>query len=358
MAWYNAHRIQKCTFSERIHFNALLAVSPILISMPRMNTKDAAQKGLHLIVMIPAFNEEQTLAQVIESIPKKIEGISKTTILVINDGSTDLTATIARKAGAVVVSNPVNRGLAFTFRRGLDTALEMGADIIVNTDADNQYDQAEIPALVQPVVENRADIVLGSRFSGHIESMPLKKRWGNQLATWVVREVSGLPITDGQTGFRAFSRDAAMKLNLFSNFTYTQESILEAADKKLRVVEIPATFRKRADKNRLFSGVWNYASRAASTLLVGYVNYRPLRAFGIVGGIIFVAGMAGGAAVLVHYSRTGLVTPHLPLAVLSVALLIIGTQIAALGLVGEAIKHQRRIQEKMLYEQRKARLDA
>ena len=311
----------------------------------------------HLVVMIPAFNEEETIAGVVKSIPSKIDGIAKISILVINDGSTDLTAQKARDAGAHVVSNDRNRGLAFTFRKGMETALEMGADIIVNTDADNQYDQAEIPPLIRPILERRADMVLGSRFQGKIESMSLKKRWGNRLATWIVGEVSGLAISDGQTGFRAFTHEAALQLNLFSHFTYTKESLWEAADKKLRVVEIPCTFRKRADKNRLFSGVWNYASRAASTLLIGYVTYRPLRAFGIAGGTLILAGLIAGGYVLRHYTLTGLVSPHLPMAVLAVALIIIGTQVAALGLIGEAMKHQRLIQERMLYEMRKKRFE-
>ncbi len=312
---------------------------------------------LHAVVMIPAFNEEETIAAVVKSIPSKLNGIAKISILVINDGSTDLTAQKARDAGARVVSNDRNRGLAFTFRKGMETALEMGADIIVNTDADNQYDQAEIPQLIQPILEGRADMVLGSRFQGKIESMSLKKRLGNQLATKIVSLVAGIHVSDGQTGFRAFTREAALQLNLFSHFTYTQESILEAADKKFRVVEIPCTFRKRADKNRLFSGVWNYASRAASTLLVGWVTYHPLKAFGLIGGGVFLVGLSQGAYVLLHYTRTGLVSPHLPLAVLAIAFLIIGTQVAALGLIGEAMKHQRLIQERTLYEMRKKRFE-
>jgi glycosyltransferase involved in cell wall biosynthesis len=312
---------------------------------------------MKISLIIPAFNEEETIAEVIKSIPSSIAGVSTISVIVINDGSTDLTAQKAREAGARVVSNDRNCGLAFTFRKGLETALEMGADIIVNTDADNQYDQAEIPQLIQPILDGRADMVMGSRFNGKIESMPFKKKFGNQLATWIVGEVSGLKISDGQTGFRAFTREAAMRLNLFSHFTYTQESILEAADKRFRVVEIPCTFRKRADKNRLFSGVFNYASRAASTLLVGYVTYRPLRAFGIAGGAILAAGLLAGGFVLRHYTLTGLVSPHLPMAVLSVALMIIGTQVAALGLIGEAIKHQRMIQERVLYELRRKRFE-
>ncbi len=317
----------------------------------------APRQRVHAVIMIPAFNEEETITEVVKSIPSSIEGVSTISVVVINDGSTDLTAQKAREAGARVVSNDRNRGLAFTFRKGLETALEMGADVIVNTDADNQYDQAEIPQLIQPILDGRADMVMGSRFNGKIESMPFKKKVGNRLATWIVGEVSGLKISDGQTGFRAFTREAAMQLNLFSHFTYTQESILEAADKRFRVVEIPCTFRKRADKNRLFSGVLNYASRAASTLLVGYVTYRPLRAFGIAGGAILAAGLLAGGFVLRHYTLTGLVSPHLPRAVLSVALMIIGTQVAALGLIGEAIKHQRMIQERVLYELRRKRFE-
>lgn len=321
--------------------------------------KSAGKKLVRLVVMIPAYNEEATIESVIQSVPRTMPDVNSIQILVIDDGSTDLTASLARNAGAVVQSNRGNRGLAYTFSRGLEFALEMGADVIVNTDADNQYDQSQIPALVQPVLSGKADMVLGSRFAGRIEKMSFGKFWGNRLASWTVARVSGLRITDGQTGFRAFSREAAMKLNVFSNFTYTQETILEAADKGLRVVEIPCTFRKRADRNRLFSSVWNYALRASSTLVIGNLKYHPITSFGIAGGIFMTGGILIGLPVLDNYFTTGQIgSAYILRAVATGIFIIIGVEIAALGFIGALLKQNRRIAERQLLEAKRARFDS
>ncbi|MDP2949302.1 MAG: glycosyltransferase family 2 protein, partial [Chloroflexota bacterium] len=170
---------------------------------------------MKLVITIPAYNEERTIAKVIAEIPRSIPGIDSVEVVVINDGSSDATVAKATEAGAdQVVSFKRNMGLATAFRVGLETALARGADIIVNTDADFQYDQTQIPDLVAPILEGRADIVLGSRFAGQIESMPLSKRMANQLVSFIVRRFSGLPISDAQTGFRAFTSDAAMQLHI------------------------------------------------------------------------------------------------------------------------------------------------
>ena len=166
---------------------------------------------MKLVVMIPAYNEEETIGKVIKEIPRDIEGAEEVAVLVINDGSTDNTVEAAKKAGAdKIISFKENKGLAPAFRMGLETALMMGADIVVNTDADFQYNQTQIPDLIKPIIDEEADVVLGSRFNGWIEHMPTKKRVGNKLATWITRVASGYPVSDAQTGFRAFSRDAAL----------------------------------------------------------------------------------------------------------------------------------------------------
>jgi len=310
---------------------------------------------MKLVVTIPAFNEEKTIGKVIREIPKKIPGIKKIEVVVIDDGSSDKTAEQAKKAGAIVVKHAGNRGLAKAFRTGLDTALSRGADIIVNTDADFQYNQKQIPKLVKPVLQGKADMVLGSRFRGWIEEMSAGKRWGNILATKVVRFVSGLDVSDAQPGFRAFSREAALRMNISSDFTYTQESLLIAAEHRLRVSEVPVDFRKRADESRLFGSVWNYAKRAGMTLLINYLNYHPLRIFLSVALILIVAGLLAGLRVLLHYFATGAVEPYFPTAILSTLLLIIGVLVLIIGLVAEMVRHSRRIQEEILYEAKKAR---
>lgn len=309
-----------------------------------------------MVVTIPAYNEELTIAAVIESIPNKIEGVDEIQVLVIDDGSADRTAEWAAKAGAAVISNSVNRGLAYTFSRAVDEALQMGADIIVNTDADNQYDQAQIPSLIQPILDRRADIVLGSRFAGFIEHMSFTKRLGNKIASKVLANVSGYPITDGQTGFRALTRDAAMKLNILSKFTYTQEMIIDSADKGFRLVEVPSTFRKRADKNRLFNGVLDYFMRAASTIIVGNLKLRPISSFGLGGFFIIALGLVSGWPVAESYFVTGKIgEAFLMRAIISGVLFIIGIEIAALGLIAALVKQNRQLVEKQLYESRKAR---
>ncbi len=309
-----------------------------------------------LVVTIPAYNEEATLKKVIESVPSHIDGIGKIRILVVDDGSTDLTASIARQAGAGVVSNGVNRGLAYTFSHALDAALELGADIIVNTDADNQYDQSEIPSLIKPILEKRADMVLGSRFKGKIESMPFSKKCGNKFASWVLKQNTGLDISDGQTGFRALTRDAAMRLNILSKFTYTQETIIDAADKGLCVVEVPCTFRKRDGKSRLFNGVLDYAGRAVHTIVIGNLKLRPISTFGSIGLAFLFVGIFAGIPVADSFVSTGKIgESFLMRAITSGVLFIIGIEIAALGLIAALIKQNRQLLEKQLYEMRKAR---
>ena len=304
---------------------------------------------MKLVITIPAYNEENSIADVISEIPKKIKGISKIKVLVIDDGSTDNTAAIAKKKGATVVHNKRNSGLAFTFKKGLENALEMGADIIVNTDADNQYNQQQIPDLVKPILEKKADIVLGSRFKGSIEYMPTRKRLGNRLSTWTVRRVSSLPVSDAQTGFRAFTREAALRMNIQSTYTYTQETIIQAASNRLVVVEVPVNFRKRAGESRLISSISNYAMNTAKTLITGYLNYKPLKVFAGIGLIFFLVGFILGLRILFHYLSTGLVSPYIPTAILTAILLIFGFQIIMIGLVAEMIKNKRLLEQESLF---------
>ena len=197
-------------------------------------------------------------------------------------------------------------------------------------------------------------MVLGSRFMGHIEEMPFSKRWGNKLASWVLSRNTGYQITDGQTGFRALTRDAALQLNILSDFTYTQETIIDAADKKLRVVEIPCHFRKRAGKNRLFSGVVDYFRRAIYTIIVGNLKLRPMSTFGEVGIILILGGLWIGWPVIVNFIQTGIIgSAFLMRAIITGVFLIVGIEVAALGLVAALIKQNRQLIERQLYLQRK-----
>ena len=304
---------------------------------------------MKLVVMIPAYNEEETIDSVIREVPRDCCDLVE--VLVINDGSTDNTVEEARKAGADrIVSFKKNRGLAPAFRAGLETALDMGADIIVNTDGDGQYNGKQIPDLIKPILDGRADFVLGSRTKGRIEYMPLQKRIGNRIATFVTRHVSGLPVSDAQSGFRAFTRDAAMHLNVMSNYTYVQETLMQAANSGMVYEEVPIEFRKRTGgQSRLISNIFKYAKRAGTTIVKTYRDYQPLKTFSMLGLIFLVVGLIFGFKVLYHFLQTGTVGLELPSAVLTVLLLIIGVQTIVLGLLADMLKTHRNIQDEILY---------
>ncbi|MCK5403403.1 glycosyltransferase, partial [Candidatus Bathyarchaeota archaeon] len=242
------------------------------------------------------------------------------------------------------------------FNVGLNVALQMNSDIIVNIDADGQYDGAEIIKLITPILNSEADIVLGSRFKGWIEYMPLQKKFGNSLATKVTNLLSGLKISDAQTGFRAFSKEAALRINVMSNYTYVQETIIQAMDKRLKIVEVPVHFRRRKGKSRLIPNIFSYSKRAGLTILKTYRDYKPLRTFLLIGGFVMLIGLVFGLRVLIHYLNTGLVTPYLPSAILTAIFLIVGFQIVILALIADMIGNNRKVQEEILYLLKKKNL--
>jgi glycosyltransferase involved in cell wall biosynthesis len=315
-------------------------------------TGDLAKGNFRMtvVVMIPAHNEKETIAEVMRKIPQTILNNSRR-ILVIDDGSTDDTAEEATLAGADFVLRHKSRlGLARTFRDGLLAALKMGADIIVMIDADGQYDGEQIPDLVKPIQEGVADVVLGSRFKGWIEHMPTGNRIGNVVATKLTSFLAGVHFSDTQTGFRAYSRDAALRLNILGDYTYTQEAVIQAAHKGLRTVEVPVNFRRRiSGGSRLVANLPSYASRAGLTMLRTYRDFRPLRTFLAIGILLFAAGLVVGLRVIVHYVQTGLVTPYLPSAVLTSVLVILGFQAIFLGLIADMLRNNRLLEEEILY---------
>ncbi len=311
---------------------------------------------MKLCVIIPAYNEASTISKVIKSIPKKIKGISNIVKLVVDDGSTDNTVKIAKTAGAdIVISHKMNLGLGEAFKSGIEKAIEMDADIIVNIDADNQYDAGEIPALIKPILGREADIVLGSRFEGKIEKMALSKKVGNILFSLLIRKLSGLPITDSQTGFRAFSREAAIKMNILSNYTYTQEMIIQAANKNLKIIEIPCTFMARNGNSRLIQSIWKYAKSCFLITLRTYRDYKPLKFFGSVGMLFVVSGLVSGSYIMYNFLTTGKISPHMPLTILTAILILFGLQIMIFAFIADMISNTRKITEKLLYETRKRR---
>lgn len=293
---------------------------------------------MNIIITIPAYNEERTLGNVLTDIQRAMKKTSYNyRILVVDDGSKDKTAAIARAAGALVVQHPRNYGLAEAFRTEMAQCLKLDADVIVHTDADGQYRAQDIPLLLQKI-DKGYDLVLGSRFLGTIESMPWIKRWGNRAFSRVISNITGMKITDAQTGFRAFRKDVAAII-ITSNHTYTQEQVIRAVQEKFRVVEVPVHFavRKGDQKSRLIKNPFEYATKAWINILRIYRDYKPLKFFGITGGTFLLIGFGLGLYALVLWILTGRVG-GVPRVVLSGVLMLVGIQIVLFGFLADMNK--------------------
>lgn len=297
---------------------------------------------MKVIVTIPAYNEEDTICTVIQDIKRTMSQTKYDyDIIVVDDGSTDRTTENARKSGAIVFSHPYNYGLAETFRTEMEKALESDADVIVHTDADNQYRANEIPKLIEPVEKGEADLVLGSRFTGTIEEMPLMKRWGNIAFSKVVSQIIGIKITDAQTGFRAFTREFAEKVRIISTHTYTQEMVIRAVREKFKVKEVPVYFaRRKKGKSRLISNPAEYAIKAWINIFRIYRDYEPLKFFGSMGVTLISASFITGVYILWTLFIEGWVgiDRRIPTILLAVLLFVSGLQILSFGFLADKVK--------------------
>ena len=287
-----------------------------------------------IIVTIPAYNEEQTIGPVVSDI-KKVMSKERCDfkILVVDDGSVDNTKEIAKKNGAIVVSHPRNYGLAETFRTEVKECLKLKADIIVHTDADGQYLAEDIPRLVKEI-GNGYDLVLGNRFLGGIESMPLLKKLGNRAFSNAISKIIRQRVGDCQTGFRAFTREVAEKIEIKSDHTYTQEQIIRAVNQKFKIIEIGTYFKKRDGESRLMRNPLEYALKAWINILRIYRDYQPLKFFGAIGLFFFSIGALIGLILVLLFLTTGRIG-HLPLTILSIMLVIIGVQIGLFGFLAD-----------------------
>ena len=307
-----------------------------------------------LIVTIPAYNEEESIADVITSIPRQIHGIQKVEVLVVSDGSTDDTVKVAKKAGADhVYENPRNLGLAKTFKRLMDLALEHDADFVINTDADNQYDQSEIPKLAEPLVKGEAGMVLGDRQVKTLPHMPTSKKLGNRLGSAVVRMLSGLPLRDASTGFRGYSRDFLEHLHLFSAHTYTHETIVFAANHTFRVKDVPVTFRRREyGESRLISGVVPHIQKSMVVIIRSILMYHAYKFMVITGGLLMTLGALIGVRFLIYYLTQG-GQGMIQSLILASILISVGFTTSITGVLADLIKMNRELLQELLYEQKR-----
>jgi glycosyltransferase involved in cell wall biosynthesis len=311
---------------------------------------------MKLVVMIPAYNEEKSIAGVIREIPLQCEGVNSVEILLIDDGSTDSTVEQATKAGiSKVIFHKEKQGYGRTFRDGLDAAIEMGADITVNIDADGQYNAGEISKLISPIVQNKADMVLGWRDIKNLDFMPTGKKFGNRVATRVTRWLSGLPIVDAQTGFRAYSREAVMRLNLSGGYTHTQESIIQASYKNIKIEQIPAEFRPRDGKSRLVAGLLSYATKAGATIIGVYRDYKISKLALLAGSLLLIIGLVLAILIAVLLSSSEVITSYIYSAILALGLIILGIQLILFSLSSEMNKSLRLLNEQILYLLKKER---
>jgi glycosyltransferase involved in cell wall biosynthesis len=313
---------------------------------------------MKLIIQIPAYNEEATLGVTLDALPRSLPGLDAVEFLVVDDGSDDRTVEVARAHGAHhVVRHVKNMGLARAFKTGLDACLLLGADIIVNTDADNQYRGADIEKLVAPILDGKAEIVIGARPIREIEHFsPLKKLLQN-LGSWAVRAISNTHVHDAPSGFRAFSRDAAMKLNVFNDYTYTLETIIQAGLKNLLVMSVPVGVNADLRPSRLVRSVPSYLFRSLKVMILTFMTYKPFQFFLVPGLLFFIAGLVIGLRFLVHY-LAGTGQGMVQSLILAALLIGGGGFLLVIGFLAELIGVNRKLLEQVDWRMRKLELAA
>lgn len=312
---------------------------------------------MKLIIQVPCYNEAETLEVALNDLPKHIDGIDEIEYLIINDGSADATVEVARKWGVnYVVNFRRNKGLAHGFMAGIDACLRNGADIIVNTDADNQYNGDDIETIVRPILEGKTDIVIGERPIDNTEHFsPLKKKL-QHFGSWVVRKASNSDIPDAPSGFRAYSREAAMRLNVTNEYTYTLETIVQAGRQKIAQTSVPIRTNGELRPSRLFNSMFGYVKKSMVTILRAYMMYSPLKTFTIVGLVPFILGLIVDIRFLVFYFQ-GAGSGHIQSLLLGSTLLMLGAMIFVIGLLADVISKSRKILEDVQYHVRRLDYD-
>jgi glycosyltransferase involved in cell wall biosynthesis len=312
---------------------------------------------MKLIVQIPCLNEEATLPATIADLPRQIEGIDEIELLVIDDGSTDRTVEVAREHGVEhIVRLTNNKGLAAGFQAGLDACLKLGADIVVNTDADNQYRGADVTKLVAPVLAGEADIVVGDRQVAQIDHFSGSKKALQRIGSWVVRRLSDTEIADATSGFRAYNREAALGLLVVDNFTYTLESLIQAGKMLVAVDQVEIATNPQTRESRLFDSTGSYVRRNALSILRIYARYEPLRVFSTSGLIVGVLALAAWAPFLIDWIFNGDTSGHIQSLILGAVLFIAAVQLLALGVIGDLLAGQRVMTQRVFERVRRVEL--
>ncbi len=312
---------------------------------------------MKLVIQIPCYNEAETLEITLDHLPKHIDGIDTIEYLIINDGSMDATVDVARRWGVHhIVNFKQNQGLARGFIAGLDGCLRAGADIIVNTDADDQYNGEDIEKLVRPIMNGEADIVIGARPIDDTEHFSYVKKKLQHLGSWVVRKASNTDIPDAPSGFRAFSREAAMKINVVNDYTYTLETIVQAGRERIPITSVPVRTNAELRPSRLFHSIISYVKKSILTILRAYMMYKPLKAFTILAIPFVLAGLAIGIRFL-YFMSQGLSGGHIQSLILGCTLIIIGVLVFVIGLLADVIAANRKILQDVQYHVKRMEYD-
>ncbi|MGD9998894.1 MAG: glycosyltransferase family 2 protein [Ilumatobacteraceae bacterium] len=319
---------------------------------------EMARRPIKLIIQIPCFNEEEVLPATVADLPRDVPGVDVVEWLVIDDGSSDRTAEVARSLGVDhVVQHRRNRGLAAAFMTGLDAALRAGADIVVNTDADNQYDASYIAAIVAPVVAGTADMVVGERpIESIAEFSGLKKRL-QRFGSYVVRKFSRTTVADAASGFRAFSRDTAMRLQVFGRYTYTMETLVQAGQEGLAVLSVPIGVNPQTRESRLVKSTRQYVMSSAQTITRTFALYRPFKFFATIGTLPFLLGLALFVRWLLLWAFADEYSSHVPSLVVAAVLVMIAVQIWVGAFLADLMAASRRLQSEARLRARRAELD-